>query len=62
MRVQTGPSREPVDNATLEETLLKVSKFLENNPDIKEISLKPIFAYKDGAVAVKSRIILEEDA
>ncbi len=54
--------REPVDIATLEETLLKVSRFVDNNPDIKEIDLNPIFAYKDGAVAVDARVILEKDA
>jgi len=53
--------RNPVDIATLEETLLKVSKFADSNPDIKEIDLNPIFAYKDGAVAVDARVILEED-
>jgi acyl-CoA synthetase (NDP forming) len=53
--------REPVDIATLEETLLKVSQFVDSNPDIKEIDLNPIFAYKDGAVAVDARVILEED-
>lgn len=51
--------REPVDIATLEETLLRVSRFVDNNPDIKEIDLNPIFAYKDGAVAVDARVILE---
>jgi acyl-CoA synthetase (NDP forming) len=51
--------REPVDIATLEETLLKVSRFVDNNPDIKEIDLNPVFAYKDGAVAVDARVILE---
>jgi len=52
--------REPVDIATLEKILLKVSRFVDNNPDIKEIDLNPIFAYKDGAVAVDARVILEE--
>ena len=52
--------REPVDIVTLEEMLLKVSQFVDDNPEIKEIDLNPIFAYKDGAVAVDARVILEE--
>lgn len=51
--------QEPVDMPTLEELLLKVSIFAENHPEIKEIDLNPIFAYKDGAVAVDARVILE---
>jgi len=52
--------REPVDIVTLEDMLLKVSQFVDDNPKIKEIDLNPIFAYKDGAVAVDARVILEE--
>jgi hypothetical protein len=36
-----------------------VSDFVEKNPDIKELDLNPVFAYKDGAMAVDARIILE---
>ena len=53
--------REPVDVADLEEMLLKVSQFVDSNPDIKEIDLNPILAYKDGAVAVDARVILERN-
>lgn len=52
--------QEPVDVSNLEELLLKVSDFVEKNPDIKELDLNPIFAYKDGAVAVDARVVLEE--
>ena len=31
--------------------ILNVSDFMKKNPDIKELDLNPIFAYKDGAVA-----------
>ncbi len=51
---------EPVDVENLEEIILKVSDFVEQNPDIKELDLNPIFAYKDGAVAVDARVVLEE--
>jgi acyl-CoA synthetase (NDP forming) len=50
---------EPVDVSILEEILLKVSRFVDKNPEIKELDLNPIFAYKDGAVAVDARVILE---
>ena len=50
---------EPVNIDYLEEMLLKVSDFVEQNPEIKELDLNPIFAYSDGAVAVDARIVLE---
>lgn len=49
---------EPVDIENLENMLLKVSDFVEKNPEIKELDMNPIFAYKDGAVAVDARIII----
>ena len=54
--------QEPVDVANLENLILKVSDFVEKNPDIEELDLNPIFAYKDGAVAVDARVVLEEAA
>jgi acyl-CoA synthetase (NDP forming) len=51
---------EPAHIHTLESLLLKVSDFVEKTPGIKEIDLNPIFAYKDSAVAVDARIVLEE--
>jgi len=54
--------QEPANIPFLEDLLLKVSDFLEQTPEIKEIDLNPIFAYKDGAVVVDARIVLEEDA
>jgi acyl-CoA synthetase (NDP forming) len=50
---------EPVDLSVLEEILLKLSKFVDANPEIKELDLNPIFAYREGAVAVDARVILE---
>jgi acyl-CoA synthetase (NDP forming) len=50
---------EPAHIPTLEDILLKVSDFVEKNPGIKEIDLNPIFAYKDSAIAVDARIVLE---
>ncbi len=51
--------QEPVDVANLEELILKVSNFVEQNPEVAELDLNPIFAYSDGAVAVDARVILE---
>lgn len=40
--------------------LMKVSGLIDKTPSIKELDLNPVFAYKDAAVAVDARIILEE--
>ena len=53
---------EPVDVSVLEEILLKLSRFVDENPEIKELDLNPIFAYRDGAVAADARVILEGNA
>lgn len=54
--------QEPADLEKLEDTLLKLSEFVQQHDEIKEIDLNPIFAYKDGLTAVDARIILEEKA
>lgn len=51
---------EPANITVLEDLLLKISDFMEKTPEIKEMDLNPIFAYKDGAIAVDARIVLEE--
>jgi len=51
--------QDPANIEVLEETLLKVSDFVENRPEIKELDINPIFAYRDGALAVDARVILE---
>lgn len=53
---------EPANIAILEDMLLKVSEFVEKTPEIKEMDLNPIFAYKDGAIAVDARFVLEAEA
>jgi len=52
--------QEPVDIASLEDLLMKLSNFAEQNPEVKELDLNPIFAYSKGALAVDARVILEE--
>jgi acyl-CoA synthetase (NDP forming) len=54
--------QEPVDVSNLEELLLKVSDFVEQNPAVKELDLNPIFAYSNGAIAVDARVVLEESS
>ena len=53
--------KEPADIPALVDLILKVSKFVNENPKIKELELNPVFAYPEGAMAVDARIILEED-
>ena len=52
--------QEPVDVANLEELILKVSSFVDQHPEVEELDLNPIFAYRDGAVAVDARVVLGE--
>jgi acetate---CoA ligase (ADP-forming) subunit beta len=51
--------QEPVNIDYLEELLVKVSEFVEKNPQIKELDLNPLFARGDSIVAVDARILLE---
>jgi acetyl-CoA synthetase (ADP-forming) len=51
--------KEPANITVLVEMILKISNLIHKNPQIKELELNPIFAYKDSAVAVDARIILE---
>lgn len=49
---------DPVDTAALEDILLRVSDFVSHTPQVKEMDLNPIFAYRDGAVAVDARVVI----
>lgn len=52
--------QEPANVAALEDILMKLSDFVDQHSEIKEVDLNPIFARSNGAVAVDARIILEE--
>jgi len=52
--------QQPVDTEYLEEMLMKLSAFIEENPEIKEMDINPVLAYKKGAVAVDARIIVDD--
>jgi acyl-CoA synthetase (NDP forming) len=48
----------PADIGALKNTILKVSQFVEQHPEVRELDLNPVFAYPDGAIAVDARIIV----
>jgi len=51
--------QEPAHIPSLVDVLLKLSALVEKTPEIKEIDLNPVFAYKNSALAVDARIVLE---
>jgi acyl-CoA synthetase (NDP forming) len=53
--------QEPANIPMLEEMLLTVSSFVEQNPEMKELDINPIFAYRDSALAIDARVVLEEE-
>lgn len=50
--------QDPANLEALEKLLLKVSAFVDAHPEIEELDLNPVFAYKDGALAVDARIVV----
>jgi acyl-CoA synthetase (NDP forming) len=50
---------DPADVGKLQELLLKVSAFVEAHPEVAELDLNPVFAYKDGVIAVDARVVLK---
>jgi len=48
----------PADVAALESLILKLSEFVEANPQIEELDLNPVFVYADGVIAVDARIVV----
>jgi len=51
--------KKPADVNALVDILLKTSKLLQENPEIKELDINPIFALPDRAVTGDARIIIE---
>ena len=49
----------PADVDALVDILVKTSKLLIDNPEIKELDFNPVLAYQNGAKTVDARIILE---
>lgn len=50
--------QDPADKTALEDLLLQLSAFIEAHPEITELDLNPVFAYKKGALAVDARIVV----
>ena len=48
----------PADNAAIKKAILKVSEFVERNPDVRELDLNPMLVYPEGAIAVDARIVI----
>ena len=48
-----------VDIKSLETMIIELSRFAEQNSQIVELDLNPVLAYKDGAIAVDARIVME---
>jgi acyl-CoA synthetase (NDP forming) len=51
----------PADIEALKQTILKVSEFVQQHPEVRELDLNPVFAYPDGALAVDARIVVSEN-
>jgi acyl-CoA synthetase (NDP forming) len=49
--------QEPVNISRLEEIIVKISDFVENNPWIEELDLNPLVASGDSIVALDARIV-----
>lgn len=50
--------QKPADANSIIEAILSVSKIMENNPEIKELDINPLFATPTKAIAADVRIIL----
>jgi acyl-CoA synthetase (NDP forming) len=51
--------QEPANTEALMDVMLKISALVEKTPEIKELDLNPVFAYRDSAMAADARIVLE---
>jgi acetate---CoA ligase (ADP-forming) subunit beta len=51
--------QEPANKEALVDVMLKISAIAEKTPEIRELDLNPVFAYKDSAIAADARIVLE---
>lgn len=51
--------QKPANSDSIIDTILSVSRIMENNPQIKELDINPLFATSTKAIATDVRIILE---
>lgn len=52
----------PVDLKSLQQLLLKISRLIDENPEIHELDLNPLFLYPEGYIAVDARMFVREPA
>ena len=52
----------PVDLQSLQQLLLKISRLINENPEIHELDLNPLFLYSEGYIAVDARMFVREPA
>lgn len=52
----------PVDLKSLQQLLLKISRLIDENPEIHELDLNPLFLYSEGYIAVDARMFVREPA
>ena len=50
----------PVDLKSLQQLLLKISRLVDENPEIHELDLNPLFLYSEGYIAVDARMFVRE--
>lgn len=48
----------PADLAALKDLLLRVSDLVQNNPDVEEMDLNPVFVYEKGVLVADARVAL----
>ena len=48
------------DKKAIKDAIMKVSAFVDANPDIAELDLNPMLVYPDGAIAVDARIAITD--
>ena len=51
--------RDAVSMSALTDIIVKLSQFVEKNPQIKELDLNPVLAYRDSALAVDARVLID---
>lgn len=51
--------RQPVNQDALVDIIVKLARLVEDNPQISELDINPLFAGSKGAVAADARIIIE---
>jgi len=51
--------QEPIKISSLTKLITRISRFIEKNPQVKELDINPLIASGDGVVAVDARIVMK---